>query len=266
MASRATPDPWGDTLTSLDLVRAIEERSFNAWPALEVAVVEGWLLRFAEGYSKRANSANALAPTAPLEGLLPLVEVLYRRHGITPCVRITPLAGEADATLLDRLGWTTVDESLVLVAPLAGFDGAARPGLSLSHTATQAWIDGYAQASRRTDLKRDVLARMLAAIRPEVVFATATENDRPVGFGMAVVERGMVGLFDIATDPAARGRGHARRLVSTLMGWGRSRGAMQAYLQVTVGNTVARGLYGSLGYRDSYLYNYWLPPQRPSTQ
>lgn len=253
-------------MTSLDLVRAIEERSFNAWPALEVAVVNGWLLRFAEGYSKRANSANALAPTAPLEGLLPLVEVLYRRHGITPCVRITPLASDADAALLDRLGWTTIDDSLVMVAPLAGCDTPVPRGLSLSPTATQAWIDGYAHASSRADLKREVLARMLAAIRPEVVFATATEGDRPVCFGMAVLERRMVGLFDIATDPYARGRGHARQLVSALMGWGRSKGATQAYLQVTVGNTAARGLYASLGYRDGYRYSYWLPPQRPFTQ
>lgn len=246
-------------MTDLDLVRAIEERAFNAWPALEVAVVDGWLLRFAEGYSKRANSANALAPTARLESLLPLVEALYRRHGIAPCVRLTPLASDADGDLLDRLGWTVVDESLVLVSPLAGFDRSMPPDIVLDSTASPAWIDGYARASRRADLKRDVLARMLAAIRPEVVFATVSEGGHPVCFGMGVLERGMVGLFDIATDPDARGRGHGRRIVRALMGWGRGKGAMQAYLQVTVGNAVARRLYESLGYRECYQYNYRLP-------
>ena len=246
-------------MTDIDLVRAIEERAFNAWPALEVAVVDGWLLRFAEGYSKRANSANALAPTAPLETLLPLVEALYRRHGITPCVRLTPLAAQADGELLDRLGWTVVDESLVLVSPLAGFDGALLPDIVLEGTASQAWIDGYARASGRADLKRDVLARMLAAIRTDVVFATVSEGARPVCFGMGVLERGMVGLFDIATEPGARGRGHGRHIVRALMGWGRAKGAMRAYLQVTVGNAVARKLYESLGYRECYQYNYRLP-------
>lgn len=259
MAADAAPVAEHAAMTGPDLVRAIEERSFNAWPALEVAVVDGWLLRFAEGYSKRANSANALAPTARLETLLPLVEALYRRHGITPCVRLTPLAAQADGALLDRLGWTVADESLVLVAPLAGFDGPLAPDVSIAPTASPAWIDGYAQASRRADLKRDVLARMLGAIRPEVAFATVTEGGRPVGFGMGVLERGMVGLFDIATDPDARGRGHGRRIVRTLMGWGRGKGAMQAYLQVTVGNAVARSLYDTLGYRECYRYNYRLP-------
>lgn len=246
-------------MSDLDLVRAIEERSFNAWPALEVAVVDGWLLRFAEGYSKRANSANALAPTARLEALLPLVETLYRRHAITPCVRLTPLAAPADGELLDRKGWSVIDDSLVMVAPLAGYDPTVPADMTLETVASPAWVEGYALASRRPDLKRDVLARMLAAIRPEVVFATVSEGGRPVCFGMAVLERGMVGLFDIATDPDARGRGHARRLVRTLMGWGRGKGAMQAYLQVTVGNAVARGLYDSLGYREAYRYNYRVP-------
>jgi N-acetylglutamate synthase len=247
-------------VTDLAFVRAVEERGFNAWPALEVAVVEGWLLRFAEGYSKRANSANALAPTSRLEALLPLVETLFRRHGIEPCVRLTPLADPADGVLLDRLGWRHVDESLVMVAPLAGFETGLPQGLALASTPSQAWIDGYAEASRRADLKRDVLARMLAAIRPEVVYATLAQDDRPVCFGMAVVERGMVGLFDIATAPQARGRGHGRRLVRSLMGWGRGRGAMQAYLQVTAANAVALALYGSLGFRESYRYDYRLPP------
>ena len=73
-------------------------------------------------------------------------------------------------------------------------------------------------------------------------------------------------LFDIATDPSARGRGHARRLVRGLMGWARGKGAMQAYLQVTVGNDAARALYDSLGYKESYRYNYRLPSSAEAHQ
>ena len=85
------------------------------------------------------------------------------------------------------------------------------------------------------DLRRDTLARMLAAIRPEAVFATLAVDGEPTAYGMAVLERGMVGLFDIATHAAHRRRGHARRVTEALMAWGRRKGAMQAYLQVTRG-------------------------------
>jgi len=45
----------------LAAVRGLEERAFNAWPALQTVLVDGWAFRWANGYTKRANSANALA-------------------------------------------------------------------------------------------------------------------------------------------------------------------------------------------------------------
>lgn len=38
----------------------IEELALNAWPSLQTIVHHGWLLRFAEGYTKRSNSVQAI--------------------------------------------------------------------------------------------------------------------------------------------------------------------------------------------------------------
>src|SRR5256885_7147322 len=43
-----------------------------------------------------------------------------------------------------------------------------------------------------------------------------------VGFGLAVVERGCVGLYDIVITPALRGQGLGRALVHGLMHWGQT--------------------------------------------
>ena len=45
----------------LNLVRELEQRAFRAWPALETRSTHGWVQRLSGGYTKRANSINALS-------------------------------------------------------------------------------------------------------------------------------------------------------------------------------------------------------------
>ena len=89
-------------------------------------------------------------------------------------------------------------------------------------------------------------------------YATVFEAGKPVAYGLAVVERGMVGLFDIVTVPEARRRGIGRLLVKSLLAWGRTQGASASYLQVLGRNDAARGLYGGFGFAEAYRYHYRL--------
>ena len=84
------------------LVRALEERAFNAWPAHQTVLHRGWVFRLSGGYTKRANSVNALVPGAPFDGVREAAAALYARHGLPAVFRISPLApAEADQELAD---------------------------------------------------------------------------------------------------------------------------------------------------------------------
>lgn len=247
----------------LGLVTALESRLVNAWPAFEVELAEGWLLRFAEGYSKRANAATPVLPGAALDG--PLVRHMLRsfaERGIPACFRLTGVEdGRAEQVLADE-GLVSFDPSLGLAAPL---DAALErhESVRFEPTAKPAWIAAAAAAQTADKQDKQVLGRIVRSIRQPAGFATLSLDGQDVAWGLAVAERGFVGLYDIVVAPDVRGLGLGRRLVSSMMAWGRDAGASRAYLQMRESNAVAHALYRSLGFETAYRYTHRILPDEP---
>ncbi|MEZ5854885.1 MAG: hypothetical protein R3D67_09140 [Hyphomicrobiaceae bacterium] len=169
------------------VVRALEERAFNAWPALQTCLVDGWLLRFANGYTKRANSLNAWSPSVPVEAVLEHVGALYAARGLPLVVRITPLAGAVADKTLANLGFSAFDETAVMTAPLSGA-GTIGPSnsiasLFISARPSEAWLDGYGAANGIVAERTRLHARMLEAIPQPVGFACLSFAGEPVAWG-----------------------------------------------------------------------------------
>lgn len=246
-------------MTDIALVRDLEERLFNAWPALQTIHLDGWLLRMAGGHTKRANAASALFPSnLPPEELIREVRTLYRKAGLEPMVRITPLASDGVDQALEAAGWTVFDPTLVMTASIRErirMEGASSAAIVLSEEPSDAWIEGAAGAYELADWQREVLARIVTNIRVDAAFATVFIDKQPLGYGLGVAERGYVGLYDLAVAPEARGRGVGARMITSLLHWGRSKGAQTAYLQVREANPQAQALYTRLGFAEVYRYH-----------
>jgi ribosomal protein S18 acetylase RimI-like enzyme len=244
----------------LDLVHALETRMMNAWPAIYTQMVEQWIVRLANGYSGRANSASALAPGSKLsDSTRAHVESLFDAAGIRPLVRITPLADASVDAELTAAGWRLDNESLVLVAPLSGRE-RVDPSASLVPRATEAWAVANAASYGGVKANAEHLYAIVSRIRPAAVFATLREDGEAVAWGIGVTERGFVALQDLVVHPKARGRGLGRRLTTTLMAAGQKAGATRAYLQVSEENRVARELYEKLGFTEAYRYTQRVRP------
>ena len=84
---------------------------------------------------------------------------------------------------------------------------------------------------------------------PHAVFCVAVEGESVLGYvGMHhLVDEGFI--TNVAVSPAARRRGVARALLAHLAAYGTAHNLYRITLEVRVGNTPARTLYESEGYR-----------------
>ena len=238
-------------------IHALEQRGFNAWPAQQVVQHGDWQFRRSGGFTKRANSANASVPGADFSGQRAAAEAFYARHGQPAVFRISPLAPpQADHELL-QAGYRRHEPSLVLQATLAC--AAPDDAVTLASSPSAAWLEGLAEANGVAAQHRATHHAMVRAIALPAGFATLQRHDEPVAFGLAVLDRGAVGLYDLVVAAPHRAQGHGRTLVRALAHWGLVGGARWAYLQVGEQNIGARTLYTALGFSACYAYHYWVP-------
>lgn len=242
------------------LLQALEERAFNAWPARQSLLWQGWLMRMSDGFTKRANSVNAALPGLSFDGVREAAEALYDRQGLPPIFRISPLAPDAADRALEQAGYRFFDPSWVARCSLGS--AAAHASVRVEAQASAAWLDGFAAANGVAPADHAVHHAMVRSIALPCGFASLYEQGQAIGFALAVLERGAVGFYDVVVSPAARGRGHGGRLMRALMHWGAEQGAAWGYLQVRDGNPAARSLYARLGFEDVYGYHYRMPPSR----
>ena len=258
-----TGDP--DALTALTSLHALEGAAFAAWPALETQDFGPWQLRFAHGYTKRANSANA---TRAVDGLsaaeIEAVEAFYAARQQPTIFRLASFCtspGTDDA--LDSRGYHFADLSLVMALPLAMLAPAAlnSPALECLPDAQQ-WLPMFEAVSGAHGGAHATHLAMLQAILGRCAWGVLRNAaGEPVSCGLAVVHGQSVGLFDIATRADQRGQGLATRLCQALLAWGHAQACDTAYLQVTGGNLGAIRVYERLGFRRRYHYWYRVGPQ-----
>jgi len=238
-------------------IRFLEELSLNAWPSLQTVYDDGWVLRLAQGYTRRANAVHPLhLPSGDLDDHIRRCEDWYKGRGLPTIFKMTPLVfpKELDAVLA-RHHYKEASGASVQTMRLESLDSPEAETVTLLPGASEEWL---AQFSRMRGLHvryLDTMRRMIGSIAPTKCCALLHRDDRPVAIGLAVVERGYVGLFDITTDTTVRNRGIGRQLVLYLLHWGKTNGATHAYLQVAPDNDPALHLYEKLGFQE--VYQYW---------
>lgn len=244
-------------------VRLLEELALNAWPSLHTRPYDGWLLRFSNGYTRRANSVQSLHPSSlDVEEKIAECERAYGLRGQDTIFKLTPAAQPADLDVrLDALGYRREAPTSVQTMPIGNAVPPASDAVTLERDATDRWIDAFARLSATDPRHLPAMRRMLASIPTERRFAALHEGGEVVATALCVVERGYAGFLDVVTDRRMRGRGLAPRVMLHLLRWAQAEGARHAYLQVMRDNAPALRLYEKLGFREAYEYWYRVKPR-----
>jgi ribosomal protein S18 acetylase RimI-like enzyme len=238
-------------------IKRLEEISMNAWPSLQTVVYDGWLLRFADGFTKRANSVNPIYDSRiTVYDKIKYCEAMYRSKSLKTIFKLTRAVYPEDLdAVLSSLGYRKEAVTSVQVCETLPRCVDDEDMYEYSESLTDDWLGLYVQFNNIAIYYKQTISAMLGNIGNKRCFVLLRDSGAALACGLGVLEHDWIGLFDIAVSPEYRNKGYGQRLVSYLLNWGAVNGAVNSYLQVVADNTPALRLYEKTGFKE--LYRYW---------
>ena len=248
------------------LVQTLEELSLNALPCLQQILYDGWVMRFAEGFTKRANSVTPLySGVKDLKTKISRCEAVYDRFLLPPIFRLADTLqwSNLDRTLAE-LGYVKRDAVSVRVKSIGDRDSIPlfdrQLNLTIENELSEEWLDRYVHAADVPIQHWQTISTMLDIIPNPICYAYLKDRSRFCSCGFGVLEDNYFGIFFLVTAKQQRRRGYASQLIAAMLDWGKNNGATTAYLQVETANQAGINLYNKLGFAESYQYFYRLKP------
>ncbi len=241
------------------MIRKIEELSMNAWPSLQTELYDGWVLRFADGYTRRANSVSPIyESTIPLDEKIDFCEREYELYNLPTRFKITTMSTpEGIDARLEKRGYVKENETALRVLDLGQYVPYEAQSVIVEAQFSNEWLEGFFCCSNIIDETTQLTAkRILDNILGAVICVSKRVEGKVVGCGYGAVERDYIGIFDIVVDKGFRGNGYAKDILNGILGTALKKNIKTAYLQVAVGNTPAEKLYDGIGFKEAYKYWY----------
>jgi N-acetylglutamate synthase len=237
----------------------VEETCLNAWPALREVLLDGWLLRFSRGLTRRANSANPLRPVAHIarHGC----EMLYRLQGRPTIFRVLSLIDPSIDEQLRDAGYTAEGDSCVLYGGIQAIKAARDPEVRLLSQATPEWFAAMAALQNHTIEQAETYRLIVGQLAIPAAFAALYQDGAIASLAYGAIHNGLLCYESVITEPGRQRRGYARRVIARLAAWAKEQQADGACLQVEAGNEPARALYHGIGLKtELYRYHYRREP------
>jgi hypothetical protein len=127
------------------MILKLEEIALNAWPAIEEFNLDGWVIRYANGVTKRSNSVNPLYESSEdIEEKIDFCESFYRSKAIPVCFKITEISKPKGLDqILEARGYEHKFDVLIQVMDISKLNGDIDEKIHLLENTDDLWLDHY---------------------------------------------------------------------------------------------------------------------------
>ncbi|MFX1241056.1 MAG: GNAT family N-acetyltransferase [Promethearchaeota archaeon] len=248
-------------------IRRLQERLMNVWPADHYYFLNGWILRFTNGITARANSVFPLYYTGDLDTIdqdIEYVEKAYNSYKL-PSIFTIPEFFEPDnldIKLLEhgyqQLGCTT-HTMICSISDLKNKKINEKFTYFIKSERLKECSQFLAEYSHRNQEAQNVLeALSKRIIIPQKRFIIAKDENKVIGTLAGILDpHGFLYIVDVLVHPDFRRQKIATSMFFSLIS---NRGIMNdiqtVWLQVETDNYKAMNLYLNLGFKKAYSYYY----------
>lgn len=244
-------------------IRMLEEICANAHVALNCMHYDGWILRFSNGHTSRANSISVIYPsTIDIHRKILYCEECYQKQNLPCTFKITDSKKDTKLNkILQKSGYQEVNATHLMIRNLSDFyteQDKTNPEIKVtfSDLPSQDWLKAYFEYEEINNIEtQNTYLEMLKKVNIKTIYAAVVLNEKIVACASAAIEHGYMLLQNVIVSKDFRGKGFGNIVCQSLIAKAKQEGADNAFLQVLTKNEKAINLYTKLGFKK--LYSYW---------
>jgi len=203
------------------MIKVIEELSLNSWPSLQTMLFDGWMLRFANGYTKRSNSISPIfSSSLNTDEKIQFCEKIYKRKGLDVIFKITSsVYPENLDRILESKKYLYDAPTSVQILQLDNIDlSSTQPAVS-SEILSNEWLSDFCRLVDAEGKHKQTLKKILNNIVPGKCFASIREQEQGhmICSGLGVLQEKYFGLYNIVTAENSRNQGLGRQMTLNVL-------------------------------------------------
>lgn len=241
-----------------DHIIRMEELSINAFPAILTEIYDGWILRYSNGYTYRANCINPLySSTINIAEKIKYCEHKYFQQGLPVVYKIPETVCNELDQILENQGYKISKQADIMSCNMIQVKSISTKNVNISSKMSEEWLNGFLNLNGTVDeVKQRTAKTMLTNIKNTIICVNINIDNKMIGCGLGVLEDRKIGLYDICIDEKYRRKGYGTLVCKTIINESKKYNPLSAYLQVASSNAAAKNLYQSIGFTKDYSYWY----------